>query len=913
MIRRTSRRAAAVLIVVPVLLGALTLRAPAQSQILSAKRGFSDVGASYGLLQATGAGWYYTWGPGPANPGNFDAEHYPMIWGGTPSQGTLNNIRNADPEWVLGFNEPERTDQANMSVGAAVSSWNTIVNGLSGSGIKLVSPAVSDTGDGQAWISSFVSQVNSAGLQLDAIAFHWYGASSPSNPAGAANSFLSRVDWYHNLANKPVFITEFAIHDWGGNYSDAEIIEANRQFLDIVVPALESRSYVAGYAFYPWFSDGPLWEGNPRKPTQMAYEYTGVLQGGDFENAAGVNYGEHVAWMAGGELAVNGAAPAQLRYIDALEGSNTLSGNANWSMGGGDYVRIRAGATLRKTGANELSIGGGSVLNSGTLAITGGVVEIDSGSAQNNGQIDIAGGTLRTGITMSGAGNLTVRNGGRWEIYGRGEIGSYPIVQVRAGSALDGSGAASPLAFSSGQALQLAPGSSVLGHVIAAPGSEVAGSGSVSGNLTALGGSLVRVGDNGAGAPSRRLVDDLQSYALGNVRDVASPPWTAHQDTSLVDIESHSGSQVLTYGWASNFRGTSRALESELSLEDGQTATYFFRVNSRTADPDHNVGLGDRATTDGVDFGDYEAQVRLKQGAASGTFDLDARNGGGFSPTLASGLALDAWYNIWLVVDQATDTYDVYLNAGDGDAAASNKLNAAPLAFRNGSGDALNTFLALAGSAPVDNGVRVDDIYRFEGVDLTNPLGGFDPNVTWNPETLLIDGDYSQATGSTLQLNLLDPDAHDVLAVTGQATLAGTLDVSLAVGAAPLQAGDEFDIFDFGSVSGAFETLQLPALAAGLSWDTNNLLTTGALAVVAGLPGDFDDDGDVDGADFLAWQRGDTPGSGSAGELAQWQQNYGTSSAAAAAGAIPEPATAGLFAAAFCLAALQRLTRRRAA
>src|SRR4051812_49891361 len=43
---------------------------------------------------------------------------------------------------------------------------------------------------------------------------------------------------------RSVFITEFAIHDWGNNYTDAQIIEANRQFLNIVIPALDSRSYV---------------------------------------------------------------------------------------------------------------------------------------------------------------------------------------------------------------------------------------------------------------------------------------------------------------------------------------------------------------------------------------------------------------------------------------------------------------------------------------------------------------------------------------------------------------------------------------------------------------------------------------------------------------------------------------------
>lgn len=58
------------------------------------------------------------------------------------------------------------------------------------------------------------------------------------------------------------------------------------------------------------------------------------------------------------------------------------------------------------------------------------------------------------------------------------------------------------------------------------------------------------------------------------------------------------------------------------------------------------------------------------------------------------------------------------------------------------------------------------------------------------------------------------------------------------------------------------------------------------------LSGDFDDDGDVDGADFLAWQRGDPPQGGNAGELAEWQANYGATPATGSSAAVPEP-TAG--------------------
>ena len=74
-------------------------------------------------------------------------------------------------------------------------------------------------------------------------------------------------------------------------------------------------------------------------------------------------------------------------------------------------------------------------------------------------------------------------------------------------------------------------------------------------------------------------------------------------------------------------------------------------------------------------------------------------------------------------------------------------------------------------------------------------------------------------------------------------------------------------------------------------------------------PGDFDLDGDVDGDDFLAWQRGESPNALDAGDLAEWETNYGPASLATAA--VPEPTSGLMSLAAALLAAL--LGKRRLA
>ncbi|WP_428306660.1 hypothetical protein [Lacipirellula sp.] len=73
-------------------------------------------------------------------------------------------------------------------------------------------------------------------------------------------------------------------------------------------------------------------------------------------------------------------------------------------------------------------------------------------------------------------------------------------------------------------------------------------------------------------------------------------------------------------------------------------------------------------------------------------------------------------------------------------------------------------------------------------------------------------------------------------------------------------------------------------------WNDLSLITQ------AGVPGDFNSDSRVDGADFLVWQRGGSPTALSQADLATWKANFGTGAAAPAVAAVPEPATFGLLA-----------------
>jgi hypothetical protein len=78
---------------------------------------------------------------------------------------------------------------------------------------------------------------------------------------------------------------------------------------------------------------------------------------------------------------------------------------------------------------------------------------------------------------------------------------------------------------------------------------------------------------------------------------------------------------------------------------------------------------------------------------------------------------------------------------------------------------------------------------------------------------------------------------------------------------------------------------------------------TGSFTVQVGVPGDYNDNGVVDAADYVLWRKGgplqfevDTPGTVNAADYTVWRARFGKTTAGAGSGSvmineIPEPAT----------------------
>jgi hypothetical protein len=198
----------------------------------------------------------------------------------------------------------------------------------------------------------------------------------------------------------------------------------------------------------------------------------------------------------------------------------------------------------------------------------------------------------------------------------------------------------------------------------------------------------------------------------------------------------------------------------------------------------------------------------------------------------------------------------------------------------------------------------VKGVGSFDHVTFT---GTFDPGLS---PALTTVGSITFTPTNTLIMELGGTNRgtqYDAIVASGTLGLDGTLAVTLIDGFNPA-AGNSFDLFDWANLAGTFDTLQLPALSAGLMWNTSQLYTTGALNVA--LAGDYNFDSTVNAADYVVWRKGigteSTPAN-----YNLWRTNFGRAASGAGlsatgsadAFAVPEPSIVALVfleLAAFC-------------
>ncbi len=220
--------------------GALTGSLPTLAQPPEApgsrKKGWA--GANGKFHQLVGAHWYYTWSPKTRS--SKAIEFVPMIKGPWSLKQSAAIKQMGGISHLLGFNEPEREKQGDVSVADAVRLWPKLEALAKEKKLRLGGPACSGE-SGLKWIRSFMEQAKDKGLHMDFMTIHYYRLDT----AGLERLVDNLADNY----KLPIWVTEF--NGWTGDES------ANYKFLKESLKFLERARQVERYAYMNGSSGKP--------------------------------------------------------------------------------------------------------------------------------------------------------------------------------------------------------------------------------------------------------------------------------------------------------------------------------------------------------------------------------------------------------------------------------------------------------------------------------------------------------------------------------------------------------------------------------------------------------------------------------------------------------------------------------
>lgn len=238
--------------------------AQTQSVLKSSKRGVAYNLASDADLAALapGVSWWYDWGASPSTALSANAvarsgmDFLPMLWNGTFNAADTEAKLRASPQlkYLLVLNEPNLTDQANLTPAQAADLWPSYEKIAADTGVSLVGPAMNwgtlaGYSDPVVWLDAFYAAYRSKNgnrdPRIDALAFHWYDY--------GLSGQLDRLKKY----GKPFWVTEFA--NWHSQQDGAQIDTLAKQKAQMadMVATLEARSDVQRYAWFTgrWAKD----------------------------------------------------------------------------------------------------------------------------------------------------------------------------------------------------------------------------------------------------------------------------------------------------------------------------------------------------------------------------------------------------------------------------------------------------------------------------------------------------------------------------------------------------------------------------------------------------------------------------------------------------------------------------------
>lgn len=206
----------------------------------------SKKGVAGGIWQNLNVGWFYDWNIGARSSPDLEyvAIKQNRHWPGMDQDWKEKGINH-----LLGYNEPDKKDQASMTVDQAIEGWPELL----GTGLRLGSPAPSDGGLG--WLYQFMDKADAAGLRVDFVAVHYYRAfANPKDAKGAAAQYYRFLKGIHDRVKRPLWVTEW---NNGANWTKEPdpSFKQQQDAIEEMIKMLDETPFVERYAIYNWVED----------------------------------------------------------------------------------------------------------------------------------------------------------------------------------------------------------------------------------------------------------------------------------------------------------------------------------------------------------------------------------------------------------------------------------------------------------------------------------------------------------------------------------------------------------------------------------------------------------------------------------------------------------------------------------
>lgn len=571
----------------------------------------------------------------------------------------------------------------------------------------------------------------------------------------------------------------------------------------------------------------------------------------------------------GGSLMVSGGTvdvfdTATTNSMTISSGTVTAGRTLIASTGQTGALTVQAGATLQ-TGAIASAGGLATLIFNGGLLRTTGVPAVQVSTI-----LDAAGGTIDTagysGVisgAISGSGSFTKQGAGDLRLSG---VNSFTGSTIVTGGSLS---ANSSTALANSSALELQEGTTlnvadIPGGYTTGNGQTISGAGQITGSLVTTAGSVLRPQGGEFFVTTHMLGIQAENMSRGSDWAVFNNAVHGTGNGGSYNGADLDGGGIVMVANESLSAPIASGLASTIVDLPVSGTWYLF---AKVAEPTVSGVTGDLATHPGGNNSFYVSNN-------AGTLQATTAN---YNPVQTPDNSGDD--SRWVVVSPTLSP----LSGVAGsllDYGINYNLSAGTQTFSIGAreiGTVLDAFVLST--------------TNLTAAQLDSAVAG--TTVLGTSTGMTISGNFTQQANSVLEMQLSSSEQNTLL-VGSTANLAGILTIDLINGFIP-QSSDSFTILSAGNLLNSFAGLpdgsRVNTVNGNGSFEidydylNNQVMLSDFLA---GIAGDFDSDGDVDGRDFLVWQRNP-----SVGTLADWQNNFGASESAliATSSVVPEPSS----------------------